>query len=299
MRAFAVLAVFADHLFGWPSGGFVGVDIFFVLSGFFISGLLIRERTATGKLSFQNFYVRRVKRILPSAVLVLTGTVVGSYVLFPAMRAKETLLDALYSTVFAANLRFEAVGADYFQRDQPPSPLQHYWSLSIEEQFYFVWPLVIVVIFATTRGLRRSWHSSARLWALFGAMAAMIAASFGWAMFLSATDPNDAYFSTFAPVWELGTGALIAIAGPWLARMPTAIHAMACVYRLAGVLASLFLFNSTLRFPAPWAAMPILSTALVVVSFHGAEVRWMFPLTNALARYIGDISYTLYLWHWP
>ena len=99
MRAFAVLAVFADHLFGWPSGGFVGVDIFFVLSGFFISGLLIRERTATGKLSFQNFYVRRVKRILPSAVLVLTGTVVGSYVLFPAMRAKETLLDALYSTV--------------------------------------------------------------------------------------------------------------------------------------------------------------------------------------------------------
>ena len=140
---FAVLAVFADHLFDWPSGGFVGVDVFFVLSGFFITGLLIRERTTTRKLSFQHFYVRRVKRILPSAVLVLIVTVVGSYLLFPAIRAKETLVDALYAAVFAANFRFEAVGTDYFQEGQPPSPLQHYWSLSIEEQFYFVWPVVL------------------------------------------------------------------------------------------------------------------------------------------------------------
>lgn len=299
MRAVAVLAVFSDHLFDWPSGGFVGVDVFFVLSGFFISGLLIRDRTRNRSLSFQDFYVRRIKRILPSAVLVLIATVIASQVLFPAIRAKETLVDALYAAVFGANFRFEAIGADYFQRDQPPSPLQHYWSLSIEEQFYFVWPVVIVLIFALTRRFRRKGHTSARQWALFGAMAVVVAASFGWAMFLSANDPNAAYFSTFTRVWELGVGAMLAIAGPWLARIPAVLRPGLGYLGLAGVLGSLFLIDSTVQFPAPWAALPVLSTALVVASFHGSEVRWMFPLTNPVARWFGDTSYTLYLWHWP
>jgi peptidoglycan/LPS O-acetylase OafA/YrhL len=299
MRAVAVLAVFGDHLFDWPSSGFVGVDVFFVLSGFFITGLLIRERITTGKLSFQQFYVRRVKRILPSAVLVLAATVIGSYLLFPAMRAKETLVDALYAAVFAANFHFEAVGAEYFQQGQPPSPLQHYWSLSIEEQFYFVWPVVLVLIFALTRGFRPRENRWARQWGLFGAMAVVVAASFGWAMILSADDPNRAYFSTFTRVWELGVGALVAIAGRWLVHLPSAIRPVLAYLGVAGVLGSLFLINTTDPFPAPWAAWPVLSTALVVASFHGAEVRGMAPLTNPVARYLGDTSYTLYLWHWP
>jgi peptidoglycan/LPS O-acetylase OafA/YrhL len=299
MRAIAVLTVFANHLFDWPAGGFVGVDVFFVLSGFFITGILIRERATTGKLSFQGFYVRRVKRILPSAVLVLIATVIGSYVLFPAIRAKETLVDALYAAVFAANFHFEAVGADYFQQTQPPSPLQHYWSLSIEEQFYFVWPALLVLIFALTRGLRRGGKTWARQQGLFGAMAIVVTASFGWAMFLSATDPNSAYFSTFTRVWELGVGALVAIAGPWLANIPSAVRPGLAYLGVAGVMGSLFLIDSTVQFPAPWAALPVLSTALVVASFHGAEVRGMFLLTNPVARYFGDTSYTLYLWHWP
>src|SRR5262245_21422032 len=96
MRALAMLTIFAYHLFDWPPGGFVALDVFFVLSGFFITGLLIRERVNTGEVSFQNFYVRRVKRILPSALLVLTATVIAAHYLFPAVRAKDTLLDALY-----------------------------------------------------------------------------------------------------------------------------------------------------------------------------------------------------------
>ncbi len=299
MRAVAVLAVFADHLFDWPPGGFVGVDVFFVLSGFFITGLLIRERTTRGKLSFQHFYVRRVKRILPSAVLVLIVTVIGSHLLFPATRAKETLLDALYAALFGANFRFQAVGADYFQRSQPPSPLQHYWSLSIEEQFYFVWPALLVLLFALTRRLRRRGNTWARQWGLTGAMAMIVTASFGWAMVLSADDPNSAYFSTLTRVWELGVGALLAIAGPWLANIPSAIRPGLAYLGLAGVLGSLFLIDSTVQFPAPWAALPVLSTALVVASFHGAEIRGMPALTNPVARYFGDTSYTLYLWHWP
>lgn len=299
MRAIAVLAVFVNHLFDWPSGGFVGVDVFFVLSGFFITELLIRVRVNKPKLSFRNSYVRRVKRILPSALLVLVATVVGAYMLFPAVRAKATLLDGLYAAVFAANLHFESVGADYFQRGQPSSPLQHYWSLSIEEQFYFVWPALLVMIFALIRGLGRSGKPWARRWGLFGAMAVLVGASFAWAMFLSFDDANRAYFSTLTRVWELGVGALVAIAGPWLARIPTLIRPGLAYLGFTGVLASLFVINATLKFPAPWAALPVLSTALVIASFHGAEIRGMFPLTNPVARWFGDTSYTLYLWHWP
>lgn len=299
MRAVAVLAVLADHLFSWPSGGFVGVDVFFVLSGFFITGLLIRERTTRGTVSFKGFYIRRVKRILPSALLVLTVTVAGSSLLFPAIRARDTLVDALYAAVFAANFRFEAVGADYFQEGQPPSPIQHYWSLSIEEQFYFVWPVVLVAIFASTRRLRHSGKGWAGQWSLFGAMALLVCASFAWAMYLSAADPNNAYFSTLSRVWELGVGALVAIAGPWLVRIPPAIRPNLAYLGLIGVLASFFIIDASLQFPAPWAALPVLSTAIVVASFHGSDVRGMYPLTNPVARYFGDTSYTLYLWHWP
>lgn len=299
MRAVAVLVVFANHLFDWPSGGFVGVDIFFVLSGFFITGILIRERTTTRKLSFQNFYIRRVKRILPSALLVLVVTVIGSYFLFTTVRAKATLLDALYAAVFASNFRFEAVGADYFQRGQPPSPLQHYWSLSIEEQFYFVWPALLVLIFAVTRRFRRKGRRSAGLWGLLAGMSVVVGASFAWAMFLSVDDPNRAYFSSFTRIWELGVGALVAIAGPWLIRLPAAIRPLLAYVGLAGVLLSLFVIDSAVQFPAPWAALPVLSTALMAASFHGAAVHSMFPLTNVVARWFGDTSYTLYLWHWP
>ena len=299
MRAVAVLTVFSNHLFHWPSGGFIGVDVFFVLSGFFITGILIRERTTTRKISFQNFYVRRAKRILPSALLVLVVTVLVSYTLLPAIRARETLIDALYAAVFVSNFRFESVGADYFQQDQPPSPLQHYWSLSIEEQFYFVWPALLVAIFALTRGLRRRGKRGTGHWSLLAAMSIVVSVSFGLAMLLSSSDPNSAYFSTPTRVWELGVGALVAIGGPWLARLPAVLRPLLAYVGLAGVATSLFLINPNVQFPAPWAALPVLSTALVIVSFHGVEVRSMFLLTNPVARWFGDISYTLYLWHFP
>lgn len=299
MRAVAVLAVFADHLLGWPAGGFLGVDVFFVLSGFFITGLLLKERSYTGEVSFRNFYIRRVRRIIPSALLVLAGTVVGAFLLFPAARAKSTLLDALYAAIFASNFRFEAVGADYFAQGLPPSPIQHYWSLSIEEQFYFVWPLLLVILFAATRKIYRRGNLAARQWGLFTPMALIVAASFGWALWLSSSDPNAAYFSTFTRVWELGVGALLAIAGPWLARIPAGMRPALAYFGLGGVVVSLFVINSTSQWPAPWAALPVLSTALVVASFHGADVRAVPMLTNPVAGWFGDTSYTLYLWHWP
>ncbi len=299
MRALAVLVAVLYHVFDWPRGGFVGVEIFFVLSGFFITRLLIRERTTTGKLSFQNFYIRRVKRILPTALLVSVVTVIGSELLFTAIRAKATLVDALYAAVFAANYHFEAIGTDYFEVGQPPSPFQHYWSLSVEEQFYFVWPALLVLIFALTRALRRNGHSWARQAGLFCAMSLVVIASFAWAVYFTKHDPTSAYFSTFSRIWELGTGALVAIAGPWLARLPESIRPALAYLGLGAVVASLFMIDATVPFPAPWGVVPVLGTALVVAAFQGVEVRGMYPLTNPVARYIGDTSYTLYLWHWP
>ncbi|QYB00073.1 acyltransferase (plasmid) [Rhodococcus sp. USK10] len=300
MRAVAVLAVLFDHLFGWPSGGFVGVDIFFVLSGFFITGLLLRERGETGRLSFRRFYVRRVRRIIPAAVLVLAVTVLFSYIIFPAIRAKETLVDGLWAAIFLANWRFEQSGTDYFQEGQPPSPLQHFWSLSIEEQFYFVWPVLLLGLFWLTRKAHRRGRSSVRHSALAATMLTVVALSFGWAMVQSASEPTTAYFSTFTRVWELGAGALVAIAGPALARIPhTIVRPILAYVGLAGVLSSLFVISERTQFPGPGAALPVLSTMLVIAAFHGSEVRGMQPLTNPFALYFGNVSYSLYLWHWP
>lgn len=300
LRAIAVVAVFADHLFGWPSGGFVGVDLFFVLSGFLITGMLLRERLTTHEVSFRNFYVRRAKRILPSALLVLTVTVLCAYWVFPAGRAKQTFVDALYAAVFSANFRFEALGADYFQQDLPPSPIQHYWSLSVEEQFYFVWPALLVGIFALTRGSRRRVrpHSVRRCW-LLGSMLVIVAVSFWWALSLSASDPNGAYFSSLTRVWELGVGALVAIAAPWLTQIRLPARIVLSYTGLAGVACAVVMIDGNDQFPAPWAALPVFSSALIVASFVGASPVKVPLLTNALARYLGDTSYTLYLWHWP
>ncbi|OKH74705.1 hypothetical protein EB72_15460 [Mycobacterium sp. SWH-M1] len=300
LRAVAVLAVFSDHLFGWPAGGFVGVDVFFVLSGFLITGMLLRERTTTHEVSFRHFYVRRAKRILPSALLVLTVTVLCAHLVFPAGRAKQTFVDALYAAVFSANFRFEALGADYFQQNLPPSPIQHYWSLSVEEQFYFVWPALLVGIFALTRGRRRRIrpHSVRRCW-LLGSMLAIVALSFWWALHLSASDPNAAYFSSLTRVWELGVGAVVAIAAPWLAGTKLSARIALSYTGLTGIVCAVAFIDGNDQFPAPWAALPVVSSALIVASFVGAPPVRVPLFTNAVARYVGDTSYTLYLWHWP
>jgi peptidoglycan/LPS O-acetylase OafA/YrhL len=300
MRAFAVLAVFADHLFNWPSGGFVGVDVFFVLSGFFITSMLIRERTQTGAISYRDFYVRRVRRIIPSAVLVLAVTVAASHVLLTATRAKDATIDGLWAAVFLSNWRFERA-TDYFAEGQPPSPLLHYWSLSIEEQFYFAWPFLLVGLFAVTRRYStrtEKYPAKRQLW-LGMCMASICVASFAWACVLFPWNPTGAYFSTFTRIWELGVGSLLSICAPLLARIPRTVRPALSYIGLTGAVASLFVINPDSAFPGPWAALPVLSTALVVAAFSGSEVRSVPHLTNRAAVYIGEVSYTLYLWHWP
>jgi peptidoglycan/LPS O-acetylase OafA/YrhL len=294
LRAIAVIAVIFDHLLHWPSGGFVGVDVFFVISGFVITASLLREHDKTGRISIPDFYRRRVRRILPASLVTLAGVAALSYLLFNASRAQQTYGDAIWSFFFAANLHFAAVGTDYFQNTGPVSPLQHFWSLAVEEQFYFVWPaLMVLVLWLAGRGGTRGRK------AVGFAMLAIIVVSFAWAMFESLTSPTVAYFSTFTRAWELGVGALLAVFATSFKYIPSVLRPILGWAGIAGILWSIFTITDKMPFPGPWAAPPVLATALVIAAGTGGEQRFMWPLTNSVAGYVGNISYSLYLWHFP
>lgn len=196
LRAVAVIAVIVNHVIAWPSGGFAGVDVFFVISGFLITGLLLRDHEQHGKISLAGFYARRVRRIVPAALTVIVVTAAVGYFLFNRARSMSTIWDGVYSLLFVANWRFTALGTDCFHATDPASPLQHYWSLSVEEQFYLVWPWLVIIVLAVAVKLLRSPHR-ARV-ALGIVMAALVAVSFLYAVQQTASSPAAAYFSTFS-----------------------------------------------------------------------------------------------------
>lgn len=298
LRAIAVIAVILDHLLHWPSGGFVGVDVFFVISGFLITGLLLREHDKTGTVSFKGFYLRRVRRIMPAAVTVLAVTACVSFLLFNGARAQQTVTDAAWSLFFSANWHFAAVGTDYFQASGPISPLQHFWSLAVEEQFYFVWPWLMLLIFFLG-GRIAKWDNTRAHKAIAIAMSLIVAVSFAWALVDTMVSPTVAYFSTFSRAWELGIGALVAVFGSLFTRIPRAVRPVVAWIGIAGIVWSVFNVRTDMAFPAPWAAAPVLATALVIMAGTGGDQRFLWPLTNRGTSYVGDISYSLYLWHFP
>lgn len=296
LRAVAVLAVVADHVIGWPHSGFVGVDVFFVISGYLITGLLLREYERTGSVSFIGFYMRRIKRIVPMAVTVLFVTACASYVLIQG-RIRDVVIDAAAAMVFLSNWQFARIGTDYFQLDKPPSPLQHYWSLAVEEQFYMVWPwllLGILLLGVRFLGWRRE---HARLVAGV-AVGVIIVATFAWALHETSAVAKVAYFSTFSRAWELGLGAVIAVAGPRLRLASRPVRAVLAWAGLCGIVAAVLLVPEAAGFPAPWALLPVAASALVIAAGEGGPTA-VPVLTNRVLVYLGEISYSLYLWHWP
>jgi peptidoglycan/LPS O-acetylase OafA/YrhL len=298
LRAIAVVVVILDHLISWPSGGFVGVDVFFVISGFLITGQLLKEHDRTGSISFVGFYKRRIKRIIPASTLVLIVTATVAFYVFNLGRAIQTFGDAVWALAFSGNWRFALSGIDYFQAEGAVSPLQHFWSLAVEEQFYFVWPwmLALVLIFAGGASVT----SAARTRRVAGiAMGIIILASFAWALYESVSSPTLAYFSTFSRAWELGLGALLAVVASKFTHIPSWLRPALGWIGLIGIIVSIFVVNDGLAFPAPWALLPVLSTGLVILAGTGGAQRFLWPLTNPVSRYIGDISYSLYLWHFP
>lgn len=295
LRALAVTVVILDHLVGWPQGGFIGVDVFLVISGFLITDLLIREQARTGSISFLGFYKRRVKRIVPAATLVILATVTASWFVFSASRWRSTVGDALWALLFSGNWRFASSSTDYFDQGAPDSPLQHYWSLGVEEQFYFVWPWLLLAAVLLLRRRPTLVRPVAGL--LIGILTV---ASFGWASWESRHSPSVAYFSTLSRAWELGLGACLAAAAPLLLRIPDVLRPALGWAGLAGITASLWLIAPGTTFPAPGAVLPVAAAGLVIAAgTRESGQQSLFPLTNPISRYVGDISYSLYLWHFP
>jgi peptidoglycan/LPS O-acetylase OafA/YrhL len=297
LRAVAVIAVIVNHVLGWPSGGFAGVDVFFVISGFLITGLLLRDHEQHGKISLAGFYARRVRRIVPAAVTVIVVTAAVGYFLFNRTRGLSTIWDGVYSLLFVANWRFTVVGTDYFHATDPASPLQHYWSLSVEEQFYLVWPWLVIIVLAIAVKLLRS-PARARV-ALGVVMAALVVVSFLYAVQQTASSPAAAYFSTFSRAWELGAGALLAIAAPLLAKLPTSIRFVVGWLGLLALLWSFVQVTDATPFPGPGAALSVGATMLIIAGGIGGRQRYLFVLDNPLSVYLGALSYSLYLWHFP
>jgi peptidoglycan/LPS O-acetylase OafA/YrhL len=269
-----VLLVVLGHA-GVPflGGGFVGVDVFFVLSGYLITGLLLAEAERRGRVSLGGFYARRARRILPAAALTLLVTDLVATHLLNFVRARQVLSDSVWAGAFGANVHFAREGSDYFAQGQPPSPLLHFWTLSVEEQFYLVWPAFLALALLRRRRL-------------LPVVAVLGSASLAWSIASTRAAENAAYFSTFARAWELALGAALAIARPRLPRVRW--------FGLAAIAAAAVWFSSATPFPGYAALLPAAGAALVVAADGRARL-----LASAPLRFVGDRSYAFYLWHWP
>jgi peptidoglycan/LPS O-acetylase OafA/YrhL len=295
-----VLLVVLFHA-GMPGlhGGYVGVDVFFVISGFVITGLLLRERSSTGGTSIVDFYARRARRILPAATLVIFVTVIASFLLLGSVRGDQVANDGRWAATFLSNFHFESLGTDYFTASLPPSPLQNYWSLSVEEQFYVVFPTIFLLVAGTrfrARG-RARWSPQARMAV---ACVVVIAASFTLSVVQTATHPSAAYFSPFTRAWELALGALVAVGSTWLRQIPNRIAGVLTWVGLALIVAAAVAFSAQTPYPGSLVAVPVLGAALVIAGGIGEPALGAESLLGRSPMlWMGKRSYSLYLWHWP
>ncbi|MGK2869329.1 MAG: acyltransferase family protein [Mycobacterium sp.] len=300
LRAVAVLVVILDHLGvpGFP-GGFVGVDVFFVISGYVITRMLLRKPTQPRSAWFLDFYAKRARRIVPAATLVISLTVIATFEVTNFLRGARVLPDATAASLFLANFHFIETGTDYARLNADPSPLQHYWSLAVEEQFYLLWPLLMLVSIAVAA----RWRRATQRQVLFGFLVVIVAASYLYSILLTSANGVDAFFSPLTRAWELAIGCLIAVAQPWLAGRIAARPIMAGALSWSGIAAitwSVIFLDHSSRFPGWIAAIPVFGAAVILIA--GMRARPSVPTTVLGSRvfsYIGDISYSLYLVHWP
>lgn len=296
LRAIAVLAVLCFHArLPFAQGGFVGVDVFFVISGFLITSLLIREYEAGGRVSLSRFYARRIRRLLPAASVVLLFSLAVIAFVSPASSRLAFAGDSLAATGYVSNWRFAARAVDYVAATDLPSPIQHFWSLSIEEQFYVIWPLLLLALIAVAR--RTAWPYRRT----FGVGLGLVAApSLVWSVASTRGDSSYAFFDTRARLWELALGALVAVAAPLWSRLPGRIAWALGWAGLAAMGSSIAMVTTNTPWPGVSALVPTFGAAAVIVA-GCVHVRSSVakPLSVGPLVWVGDMSYSLYLWHWP
>ena len=302
LRALAVVVVILDHLNIGVGGGFIGVDVFFVISGFLITGVLQRAAASRSiKSYFTHFYTRRARRILPASITVLAACWVTANLVFRGSRIAESHSDIRWALGFAANIHFAEIGTDYFQSTRPASIVQHFWSLAVEEQFYLVWPVLLITVYQ----IFKRYGASATGIALLTTSASATVGSFVWALRETHQNLTNAYFSTTVRAWELGVGATLALAQTVFPRTDLRLRLGRGLLVLIGtivIVSCAFFMRPNGSFPAPAALIPVIATAAIIYAGSYSMPRhkiWQIALSNRVSQYLGDISYSLYLWHWP
>ncbi len=305
LRAIAVVIVVLFHARLGPfEGGFIGVDVFFVVSGFLITSLLLREAESTGRVSLAAFWARRARRLLPASLLVTVATLIAARVLLNPLDQRDITDDAFAATFFAVNFVFGFLRVGYFASQQTPSPLLHYWSLAVEEQYYLVWPVAVALI--VHRG-RRLFADAASMRRRIGIVLAVVWVPSFVACVAYSNDTEWAFYMLPTRAWELATGALVAVALPQLRRLSKRVRAAFGWLALIGLAAAtmgidqvMTVGGKVMNYPSALALAPVLTTAVLLA--FGDVRRNVGPsrlLALAPLQWIGGRSYAIYLWHWP
>ncbi|MDA9863354.1 acyltransferase [bacterium] len=301
MRGLTMLVIVLFHA-GLPiPGGFVSLDAFFVISGFVISGMLAREYALTGTISLSRFYLRRFKRLTPAlAVTLIIVVLVSPLIVSPIGTQVVTSETALGATYLVANVVVQATTGGYFDLGADLNPLLHTWSLSLEEQFYLIFPTILFLGWLLTR--RFSWPRSTAvtLVSLMGAVSLGLAVvPVTWLPTSLQSEALLGYYSPVVRTWEFAAGALVFFTTSRLTKLPTWLGIVLGVLGLALFFIPMWAIDASVRYPGPWTIVPVAGTALLLLAGFASRN----PVTRILATrpmvYVGDRSYSWYLWHWP
>jgi peptidoglycan/LPS O-acetylase OafA/YrhL len=291
LRAIAVSLVVFRHA-GLPflQGGFIGVDVFFVLSGYLITALLTKELNSSGRVNLSRFYARRIRRLLPASSLVVVFVCLIQSITASPIAQFAVLKAALATMVYSSNIYFAHIQLYYFAQSYATNPLLHTWSLGVEEQFYFIWPIFLLLL----------WRLVAKFRIRILVLLAITFVSFTSCILLTALNPVTAFFESPARAWEFSLGGLLSLVPlPWLTAHETLCKWFGIAGLIILILSSALIKDSS-SFPGYIAAIPVLATVAILQAGAGAPGSLVPRLLNLrLLQYLGGISYSLYLWHWP
>jgi peptidoglycan/LPS O-acetylase OafA/YrhL len=294
VRALAVTLVVLYHAdIPGIHGGFLGVDVFFVVSGFVITNVLLRERAESGSTSIPRFYARRIRRILPAATVVLIATVFATYHWLSFITGAANADDAKYVAAFVGNFRFATIGTQYFTATQPPPTLQQFWSLAVEEQFYLVWPILFLLV-------TLPWKVLSPIIRLISVLSLVIGVSLAWCIIETSQNEVWAFFSPLTRAWELALGALLAVVGPHLRGRSPRVGFILATVGVAAILLSVWIYSSSTSWPGTAVIVPVVATGMIIAggSLRRPNDSGRF-VKFAPIQWAGNISYSLYLVHWP
>ncbi len=306
LRAIAILLVVLTHAhLGIVPGGFIGVDVFFVLSGYLITALLLHELQQTGRIAFMRFYARRLKRLLPALVFMLSVSFGIAVWLLSGVEARAQLLSSPFAVTWTSNLYFAFATIDYFNELASQDLFLHTWSLGVEEQFYLIWPVVLLMLFwagKLWRGANRH-----RLGLMLSGLGIVFIASLALSLYWTVNLPQEAFYLMPSRIWQFSTGAIVylSLRGYSLDRheltqgFNKTVTYFTLVTGLILIIGSAMVLNRGLAYPGLWALAPSLGAASIIVAGHMISIGQTGPLAHPVLVWLGDRSYSLYLWHWP